>query len=295
MSHQELERVLAEFISYLDFEKNYSPNTLRAYSTDIKDFISFLGQYGFRVEDHHALRSYISQNYKKLAKTTLSRKISSIKSFYRFMKKKGYIEKNPSFVIKRPKTNKTLPKTFSIDEIFHFLDSIPENTFLDKRNRAIFEMLYSTGIRAHEALGMKVEDVHLDGMWIKVKGKGGKERIVPFGTKAKEALISYLEERKKKFSLTEKDPLFVNKNGQRLSLRGLHGIMKRLLIVTGIRKELALHGIRHSFATHMLDGGADLRFIQELLGHSKLSTTQRYTHVSIEKIVEVYDKAHPRK
>jgi site-specific recombinase XerD len=174
-------------------------------------------------------------------------------------------------------------------------DSIPDKTLLDKRNKALFELLYSTGIRAQEALNMNVEDLHIEGMWVRVKGKGGKERIVPFGEKAKEAILKYLDERGKRFGFTKKDPLFINKRGGRLSYRGLHNVMRNLRLRSGIHENLALHGIRHSFATHMLDSGADIRFIQELLGHSKLSTTQRYTHISIDRLIEAYDKAHPRK
>ncbi len=295
MDCEKLREVAYDFLSYLKFEKNYSPHTLRAYKTDIEEFIDFLGDAEYEIEDHNALRAFVAQNYKKLSKVTLSRKISSLKSFYRFMKRKGYIERDPTFLIRRPRAEKVLPKFFTVDEMFHFLDSIPDKNWLDKRNRAIFELMYSTGLRAEEALSMNVGDIHLEGMWVKVKGKGGKERVVPFGEKAKEAVISYLEERSKKFKFGERDPLFINKYGRRLSYRGLHTIMRTLMIRLGIHKDLALHGIRHSFATHMLDGGADLRFVQELLGHSKLSTTQRYTHISIEKLMEVYDKAHPRK
>ena len=165
---------------------------------------------------------------------------------------------------------------------------------MNRRNRAIFELIYSTGMRAQEALDLDVADVHLEGLWALVKGKGGKERVLPFGEKARDAVEAYLRELRVQRRETV-EALFVNRQGNRLSYRGLLKVMKKHQLSVSLFKNLALHGIRHSFATHMLNGGADLRSIQELLGHSKLSTTQKYTHVSIDKIMEIYDKAHPRR
>ena len=181
-----------------------------------------------------------------------------------------------------------------MDEIFHFLDTLPEETWINLRNKAIFELIYSTGMRAQEALSLDLGDVHLEGGWAVVKGKGGKERVLPFGEKARDAIENYLPEAKERRRESVK-ALFVNKQGYRLSYRGLLKVMKKHQLSASLFKNLALHGIRYSFATHMLNGGADLRSIQELLGHSKLSTTQKYTHVSIDKIMETYDKAHPRR
>jgi integrase/recombinase XerC len=232
-----------------------------------------------------------------MKKSSLSRKVSSIKVFFRFMKKKGYIEENTALVIKNPKIEKHLPKFYTIDEMFHFLDYLPKEGWLNIRNRAIFELMYSTGMRAQEALNVNIEDLHLDGMWVKAKGKGGKERILPFGDKTKLAIEEYsgLIRIRTAGKQASKGPLFVNAHGTRLSYRGLLKIMKKHQIKAHLFKDLALHGIRHSFATHMLDSGADLRSIQELLGHSKLSTTQKYTHISMDKLMEVYDKSHPRR
>jgi integrase/recombinase XerC len=181
-----------------------------------------------------------------------------------------------------------------VDEMFHFLDTLPGETWINARNRAIFELIYSTGMRAQEALDLDVADVHLEGLWALVKGKGGKERVLPFGEKARAALQGYLGEVKGRRAESVQ-ALFVNRQGRRLSYRGLLKVMKKHQLSVGLFKNLALHGIRHSFATHMLNGGADLRSIQELLGHSKLSTTQKYTHISLDKIIEIYDKAHPRR
>ena len=211
------------------------------------------------------------------------------------MKKKGYIDENTSLIIRSPRIEKHLPKFYTIDEMFHFLDFLPRKGWLNARNLAIFELMYSSGMRAAEVLAMDREDLHLEGMWARVTGKGGKERIVPFGEKAKGALEAYLELAGKIEKFNANKALFINFRGDRLTYRGLLRIMKKHQIKAHLFKNLALHGIRHSFATHMLDNGADLRGIQELLGHSKLSTTQRYTHISVDKLMEIYDKSHPRR
>ena len=178
--------------------------------------------------------------------------------------------------------------------MFHFLDTLPEKTWIALRNKAIFELIYSTGMRAQETLDLNITNVHLDGLWVLVKGKGGKERVLPFGEKARAALQAYMQAAgdRRRASV---QALFVNRQGDRLSYRGLLKVMKKHQLSVSLFKNLALHGVRHSFATHMLNGGADLRSIQELLGHSKLSTTQKYTHISLDKIMEIYDKAHPRR
>ncbi len=289
-------RVLSrEFYKYLKSEKGVAFNTERAYKGDIDDFVAFIEKSSYDVVDHRAIRAYIVSIYKGLKKSSLSRKVSSIKVFFRFMKKKGYIEENTALVIKNPRIEKHLPKFYTIDEMFHFLDFLPKDGWLNLRNRAIFELMYSTGMRAQETLNMDVEDVHMDGMWVKAKGKGGKERIIPFGDKAKLAVEEYRTALKEARKSAVRGPLFVNARGYRLSYGGLLKIMKKHQLHAHLFKNLALHGVRHSFATHMLDSGADLRSIQELLGHSKLSTTQKYTHVSMEKLMEIYDKSHPRR
>jgi integrase/recombinase XerC len=284
-----------EFYKFLSSEKGVAYNTVRAYRGDIDDFVSFVEKGSYDVVDHHAIRAYIVSIYKGLKKSSLSRKVSSIKSFFRFLKKKGYIEENTALVIKNPRVEKHLPKFYTIDEMFHFLDYLPRDGWLNLRNRAIFELMYSTGMRAQETLNLDMEDIHMDGMWVHAKGKGGKERVLPFGDKAKQAIVEYLESRDKARKASSKGPVFVNSRGYRLSYGGLLKIMKKHQLHVHLFKDLALHGVRHSFATHLLDNGADLRTIQELLGHSKLSTTQKYTHVSMEKLMETYDKSHPRR
>jgi len=294
-----------EFYSHLEKEKGASPHTVRAYRGDIDDFLAYLETQPDRNVDHRTIRTYMVSVYKGLKKSSLARRVSSIKAFFRFLQKRGYSEENPAQVIKNPRIEKHLPKFYTVDEMFHFLDSLPDDSWLHARNRAVFELIYSTGMRASEALGLNRQDVHLEGLWVLVRGKGGKERILPFGEKALGVLQHYLsmkpgrdkgpEPGRDKGSEPGREPLFPNARGGRLSYRGLLKVMKKHQIRAGLLKDLALHGIRHSFATHMLGGGADLRSIQELLGHSKLSTTQKYTHISMEKIMEIYDKAHPRR
>lgn len=293
-----LRAAAGEFYKYLEMEKSSAFNTRRAYKGDVDDFVSFVERSTYDVVDHHTVRAYIVSIYKDLKKSSLSRKVSAIKVFFKFLKKKGHLEESTSLVVRNPRVEKHLPKFYTIDEMFHFLDYLPRDGWLDLRNRAIFELMYSTGIRAQEALSINREDLHLDGMWVKVEGKGGKERIVPFGEKAKQCVEEYLKAAAEQPGGRGKggaSPLFLNSRGQRLAYRGLLKIMKKHQIRTSLFKQLGLHGIRHSFATHMLDNGADLRSIQELLGHSKLSTTQKYTHVSTDKLMEIYDKSHPRR
>jgi integrase/recombinase XerC len=295
MDKHTIKSAAKEFYKYLEREKGAPYNTKRAYRGDIEDFIVFIDNSSYDVIDHNTIRAYIVSIYKNLKKSSLSRKVSAIKVFFKFMKRKGYTEENTALVIKNPKIEKNLPKFYTIDEMFHFLDFLPREGWLNIRNRAIFELMYSTGTRAQEVLNMNIDDLHLDGMWIKIKGKGGKERIVPFGEKAKSALEEYGATMKKMGKDGPGKALFINIRGGRLSYRGLLKIMKKHQLKAQLFKNLSLHGIRHSFATHLLDSGADLRSIQELLGHSKLSTTQKYTHISMDKLMEIYDKSHPRR
>jgi integrase/recombinase XerC len=294
MNSKALHQLSREFYRYLSLERDVSPNTQRAYEGDIEEFISFIMKNGYDEVDQHVIRAFVADVYGSLKKSSLSRKVSSIKVLFKFLKKKGYINDNPAALIKNPTIEKHLPTFYTVDEIFHFLDTLPGETWMNRRNRAIFELIYSTGMRAQEVLDLNVTDVHLEGRWALVKGKGRKERVLPFGEKAHDAVVTYLDDGRR-YRKESEEALFVNRQGERLSYRGLLKIMKKHQLQAHLFKDLALHGIRHSFATHMLNGGADLRSIQELLGHSKLSTTQKYTHVSMDKIMEIYDKAHPRR
>jgi integrase/recombinase XerC len=294
MDLKTLKGFLPQFTRYLSVEKDVSPHTLRAYEGDIRDFLRFLEDNGRDEVDLQAIRAYVAGIYGSMRKSSLSRKISSIRVFFKFLKKKGHIKDNPAALLRCPRAEKRLPKFYTVDEMFHFLDTLPEKTWIAMRNKAIFELIYSTGMRAQETLDLNITHVHLDGLWALVKGKGGKERVLPFGEKAREALQKYMQaasDRRREAV----QALFVNRRGDRLTYRGLLKVMKKHQVSVSLFKNLALHGLRHSFATHMLNGGADLRSIQELLGHSKLSTTQKYTHISLDKIMEIYDKAHPRR
>jgi integrase/recombinase XerC len=295
MDKQTIKVVAKEFYRYLDNEKGAAFNTMRAYRGDVEDFVRFVSESSSEVVDHETIRAYIVHIYKGLKKSSLARKVSAIKMFFRFMKKKGYIDENTALIIRSPRIEKHLPKFYTIDEMFHFLDFLPRDGWLNMRNRAIFELMYSSGMRASEVLAIDKEDLHLEGMWARVMGKGGKERVLPFGEKAREALEEYLSAVAQMDKFAAGKALFINFRGERLTYRGLLRIMKKHQLKAQLFKNLSLHGIRHSFATHMLDNGADLRGIQELLGHSKLSTTQRYTHVSMDKLMEIYDKSHPRR
>jgi integrase/recombinase XerC len=244
------------------------------------------------------IRLYLGYLYKKNAKTTIGRKLSAIRSFFRYLVRSGIITDNPAEQVSSPKQEKHIPTYLTVDDMFRFLDSIVPNSLLGLRNRALFETLYSTGIRVSELAGLNERDVDDTAGVIRVMGKGSKQRIVPIGEKALHAISAYrlaLGQRSRLEPAVSGRPLFLNKNGTRLSTRSIARIIDKLARECGLAVPISPHGVRHSFATHMLDAGADLRVVQELLGHKSLSTTQKYTHVSIDRLMETYDKAHPRK
>ena len=230
-------------------------------------------------------------------KTTIARKLSAIRSFFRFLVKRGLLSENPAELVLTPKQDKTIPVYLSVDEMFRLLDSIQTDTLLGLRNRAIFETLYSSGIRVSEIAGMNCSHVDFAGAVVRVWGKGSKQRIIPVGQKALEAIKAYWEQLDRQIGAEalKNGALFLNKYNQRLTVRSIARILRNLVDAVGLLTTVSPHAIRHSFATHMLDAGADLRAVQELLGHKSLSTTQKYTHVSIDRLMETYDKAHPRK
>jgi integrase/recombinase XerC len=243
------------------------------------------------------IREYLAFLYRMNKKSTIARKISTIRSFFKFLMRFGVIESNPAEGILTPKQEKTVPLHLSVDEAFHLLDSITGEKLSDLRNRAMFETLYSTGMRVSELAGLNVSDLDLNAGVVRVYGKGGKERIVPVGRKAVDAIEAY----RKKLRLACGNPeekteaIFLNSNKGRLTTRSVARILSRLARECGLASPVSPHALRHTFATHMLDAGADLRAVQELLGHERLSTTQKYTHVSIDRLMKTYDKAHPRK
>jgi integrase/recombinase XerC len=227
--------------------------------------------------------------HRKNKKSSIARKISTLRSFFRYLVREQLATSNPAKSVSTPKVEKPLPTTLTVDEAFRLMDSPTEKEGL--RDRAILELLYSSGIRVGELVGLNVNHLDLDLCIVKVMGKGRKERIVPVGMKAIEALKAYLEERG---GLEGEEALFVNLRGGRLTARSVHRLVKKYTRRSGIFRKVSPHSLRHTFATHLLDAGADIREIQEMLGHASLSTTQRYIHLSLGKLMEVYDKAHPR-
>ncbi len=296
---------LNEFIDTLNAEKGYSPHTCRAYRIDISEFIGFTAGEGILKKsdaekrflerlasiDKHSIRTYLAYLVKnKKSKRTIARKLSSLKAFFNYLVKSNLLTANPADMIPFPKLEKTIPRFLSIDDVFRLLDSIKSDTWFDKRNLAMFETFYSTGMRVSEIEGMDMDDIDFQNQMIRVLGKGSRERMVPVGKRALNAIKEY------RMSLKDYQiPVFVNKAFSRLGSRSIRRILDQIVNACGLNVPVSPHTLRHSFATHMLDSGADLRGIQEILGHQSLSTTQVYTHVSMDRLMQVYDKAHPRK
>jgi len=280
-----------KFIRYLDLEKGASSHTLRAYRKDLREFSESVKCEPSNL-DIIDLRGFIAgQIQKGLNKTTVSRRLSSIRSFFKFLYREGYMKTNPAKLVSNPKVPKLLPRFLSVDDVFSLVEKPEGIGFLPARNRAVLELLYSSGLRVSELSGINTDDIHIKESLIKIKGKGKKERIVPVGSKAIDAMKSYIIER---MLLKSKErALFLNRMGKRLTERGVRRIVVKYARAIGIHGRIGPHTLRHSFASHLLQGGADLRVIQELLGHASLSTTQKYTHLDITHLMDVYDKAHP--
>jgi tyrosine recombinase XerC len=293
-----IEAFVKEFMEKLKHERSFSKHTLRAYHTDLTQFDSFLKDdkcKNLKRVNHLLLRKYLatlrSRNY---SRTTIVRKLASLRSFFKFLNQEAILESNPFEILRTPKQTKKLPHFLSINDIDTLLKTPDESEISGLRDRAMLETLYSTGIRVSELVGLNEEDVDFYGEMVKVQGKGKKERLAPVGSYAIKALKKYINSKKKKKGLGKNAPLFLNKYGDRLSSRSVARSLDKYLKLTGINLATSPHTFRHSFATHMLDKGANLRAVQELLGHSNLSTTQIYTHVTTERLKQVYDKTHPR-
>jgi len=294
------------FIGALAFEKGYSDSTCRAYRSDLEEFSEYLESLRPENEvtpmlpggvDGRMIRGYLGYLHRKNKKSTISRKLAAVRSFFRFLIKREEIQADPTDQVATPKQEKPIPEYLSVDDMFRLLESIETDTLLGRRNKAMFETLYSGGIRISELVGLSLFDVDYSRELIRVRGKGDRERIVPVGPKALESILRYRKtlQTEEKISMETDGPLFLNKDLGRLSARSVRRILEKLTRECGPLVSISPHGVRHSYASHMLDSGADLRSLQELLGHKNLSTTQKYTHVSIEKLMETYDKAHPRK
>ena len=308
--------IVDRFMDILIAEKGYSPHTCRAYRSDILDFLSFfasrsgenpglddlenpghsshLQQYFMaRVSevDKTVIKKYLAQQVRaRKQKKTLSRRLSGLKAFFEFLVRDGQVPANPADGIPFPKLGRPIPRVLTVDDVFRLLDSIKTDTWLEKRNGAMFETFYSTGMRISEIHGMDMDHIDFHSQVIRVWGKGGRQRIVPVGQRALAAVKTYRD-------TVSKDlvPVFVNKDFGRLSDRSIRRILDKIVALCGLHVPVSPHVLRHCFATHMLDSGADLRGIQEILGHASLSSTQVYTHVSMDHLMQVYDKAHPRR
>ena len=297
-----LDPELEQFEHYLMVERGVSVHTQRNYLNDLRQFSQFLQKEfpdrDLATIDNLTIRSYLGALYKKNKKSSIARKLASLRTFFKFLLRKNIIADDPTALVSTPRREKHMPSFLSVDEMFALLE-MPDGTKLaGLRDRAIMETLYSSGLRVSELVGMNEENLDANLGIVRVLGKGKKERIVPVGKKALTAVQNYLRARKERYtsppSPSSKLPLFKNLRGGRLTARSVARIINRYIEQCGIVKNISPHALRHSFATHMLDAGADLRAIQELLGHVSLSTTQKYTHVSSAKLMETYDKAHPK-
>lgn len=303
-----MESAFRDFETHIDVERNLSSHTKRNYLNDLRQFQTFIEENNVSVkeggEDSHIhvdsmiLRSYLAYLYRRnIKKVTISRKIATLRAFFKFLLREGRIKNNPAELIQTPKIDKYLPSFLSVDEAFSLVETAFKPDAFGIRDRAIIELFYSSGIRVGELTGLNMDDIDWPSGLLKIRGKGKKERIVPVGEPALKAVKRYTEKRDallKKGNHERENALFLNRFGKRLSTRSVGRILDKYVLLSGINKKISPHGLRHTFATHLMDSGADMRVIQELLGHESLSTTQKYTSMSIGKLLEVYDKAHPK-
>ncbi len=287
------------FNTYLSVEKGASVNTIDAYLSDLKQFSAFLNNLhpGQSLESAGMLeiRSFVASLLKTDKKSSVGRKLAALKTFYKFLLREHSIEMNPAELIAIPKKDKLLPGFLNVDEAFGLIEQPEGDTFLSLRDRTMLELFYASGLRVSELVGLDIENIDINIGYVRVIGKGRKERVVPVNKKAAEIIGHYLKERTVFLQgRAETGALFVNKYGKRITRRAVGMIVRKYMLKSGINKHISPHSLRHTFATHLLDAGADLRFIQELLGHSSISTTQVYTHTSMDRLMKVYDDAHPR-
>ena len=289
-----IDTYINEFTEYLIIDKKYSENTIKAYNNDLKKFKNFIKNKTINNIDENSIKDYLKYLNKENNDTkTISHNISTLRSFYKFLLIEKKVNKNPMEYIELPKTKKSLPKTLSIEEIDKLLDINLTDAF-SFRNKAMLELMYSSGLRVSELINVKIHDIDVSNCIIRIMGKGSKERIVPLGDYAIKYIELYLKEYREKLIKRElNDYLFLNNHGKKMTRQGFFKILKQIAKEKNIKTEFSPHTLRHSFATHLLNGGADLRSIQEMLGHSDISTTQIYTHVSKEKLKENYNNFHP--
>jgi integrase/recombinase XerC len=290
-------KAVANFLRHLR-ERNASPHTIKAYTRDLALFSTYAGSRGWKQIGHIAVRGFLSQLYEKgLSKTSVARALAAVRSLYRWLAREGLVEQNPAKLVATPKLPKKLPRVPTIEEMNSVIDGqMPEVAAFPERDRLMLELLYGCGIRNSELTGINIDDIRQSAEAILIRGKGKKERYVPFGDSVKNALAAYLPERQKVLAATSKHSpaLLLNRRTGRLTTRSVGRIIKKIAVAKGLSPDVHPHTLRHAFGTHMLEEGADLRAIQELLGHERLATTQRYTQLSMKHVLQVYDQTHPR-
>jgi integrase/recombinase XerC len=302
-----MEKYIRDFSVHMEVERNLSAHTIKSYLTDLRQFKTYLhdnaqlqeANDGLNIDrlDQMMIRAYLRTLYlQKVKKVTIARKLAAVRSFFKYLLREGKIKDNPAELVRAPSPEKHIPAFLSLDEVLAVLNIEFKNDFLGERDKALIELFYSSGIRLGELTGLNIDDVDFSQGLLKIRGKGKKERIVPVGVTAVHAIQSYLKILASVSARTiiEDGPLFVNNRGGRLTSRSVARIVDKVVRMSGINRKISPHALRHSFATHLMDAGADLRAIQELLGHESLSTTQKYTSVSISRLMEVYDNSHPR-
>jgi len=296
-SRTSVEKAIDKFLQSLR-QRNASVHTLKAYTGDLDNFAEYVRSRNWRSIDHLTIRGFLSHLYEKgLGKTSVARALAAVRSFYRWLAQEGVVEQNPAALVSTPKLPKKLPRVPTIEEMNTVLDGeMPEVASFPERDRMLFELLYGCGIRNSELIGINLDDIRLSSEAILIRGKGKKERYVPFGDSVKSALASYLPVRQQMLAERNKNTaaLLINQRGGRLTTRSVGRIIKKIAVAKGLSPDVHPHTLRHAFGTHMLEEGADLRSIQEMLGHERLSTTQRYTQLSMKHVLEVYDQTHPR-
>jgi integrase/recombinase XerC len=319
---------IRSFLDYLRLNRNASPHTVIAYETDLSQFLSFLAtqagrgraEIGLEAIDRMAIRAYLAELFRQgQSRASAARKLAAIRAFVRYLRREGWIEQDPGLLVATPRRDVKIPAHLDVDEMTRLLETPDVTMPLGRRDRAILELFYASGLRLSELVGLDVDDLNLGARLVRVMGKGGKQRVVPFNTSTAQAVRDYLPDRellrrgaaappaeavalprsrtpviRRPRRSDSAHPLFVNYRGERLSSRSVHRLVRRYVAACSTRFGISPHSIRHSFATHLLERGADLRAIQELLGHVRLSTTERYTHISAAQLLAVYKKAHPR-
>jgi len=292
-----VQKALVNFLSSLR-GRNVSAHTLRAYRNDLQNFSKYVGSRSWRAIDHLTIRGFLSHLYEKgLSKGSVARSLAAVRSLYRWLAQEGVVEQNPAALVATPKLPKKLPRVPTIEEVNTVLDGkMPEVAAFPERDCLMFELLYGCGIRNSELIGINLDDIRLSAEALLIRGKGKKQRYVPFGDSVRAALSTYLPARQRLLAEKKKNSpaLLINQRGGRLTTRSVGRIVKKIAVAKGLSPDVHPHTLRHAFGTHMLEEGADLRAIQEMLGHERLSTTQRYTQLSMKHVLQVYDQTHPR-